>query len=256
MLETLQARIAGLDRELPQWRRGSPVSLRLGAIPGADPDRDCPDGGPGEMAGSSPLPGGWSPRPFGTGGALRLGCISKHGDGYLRRNLVHGARAALSWLLRKDGSGAPPLQAAGRGQVHELGRRGSRRSQCAYCQGDGASRPALPMRRSDDGGLDPGYLCHGPSRTLAKEHDGPNWTHREPTNPVSDSGAPSPAGQIGNPFAERRQGQRSAINRSHRQAAGLSLERENLPTMALKARQWPSHGRFLIMQDVWRETAL
>ena len=51
------------------------------------------------------------PRQFGTGGTVRLGRISKRGDGYLRRNLVHGARAALSWRLRKDGPGAPHLQA-------------------------------------------------------------------------------------------------------------------------------------------------
>ena len=51
------------------------------------------------------------PRQFGTGRTLRLGHISKRGDGYLRRNLVHGARAALSWCLRKDGPGAPLLQA-------------------------------------------------------------------------------------------------------------------------------------------------
>ena len=37
MLETLQARIAELDQELLQWHRSSPVSRRLGAIPGVGP---------------------------------------------------------------------------------------------------------------------------------------------------------------------------------------------------------------------------
>ena len=37
MLETLRDRIAELDRELLQWHRTSPVSQRLGAIPGIGP---------------------------------------------------------------------------------------------------------------------------------------------------------------------------------------------------------------------------
>ncbi len=37
MLETLRDRIAELDRELLQWHRASPVSQRLGAIPGIGP---------------------------------------------------------------------------------------------------------------------------------------------------------------------------------------------------------------------------
>ena len=32
------------------------------------------------------------------------------GHGYLRRNLVHGARSALTWRLRRVGPGAPQLQ--------------------------------------------------------------------------------------------------------------------------------------------------
>src|SRR3954466_13516983 len=35
------------------------------------------------------------------GGKERLGRISKRGDGYIRRLLVHGARAHLSWSRRK-----------------------------------------------------------------------------------------------------------------------------------------------------------
>ena len=36
-----------------------------------------------------------------SGGKERLGHISKRGDGYIRRLLVHGARAHLSWSRRK-----------------------------------------------------------------------------------------------------------------------------------------------------------
>jgi transposase len=41
------------------------------------------------------------PKQNSSGGKERLGRISKHGDGYIRRLLVHGARAVLRWS-RKD----------------------------------------------------------------------------------------------------------------------------------------------------------
>ena len=37
------------------------------------------------------------PRQHSSGGRERLGGISKGGDGYLRRLLVHGARAVMRW---------------------------------------------------------------------------------------------------------------------------------------------------------------
>ena len=42
---------------------------------------------------------------------MQLGRISKRGDPYLRTNLVHGARAALFWQLRRAGPGVPKLKA-------------------------------------------------------------------------------------------------------------------------------------------------
>ena len=41
----------------------------------------------------------------GTGGKDRLGRISKRGDGYIRRLLVHGARSVLRWRRAKPGTG-------------------------------------------------------------------------------------------------------------------------------------------------------
>jgi glycosyltransferase involved in cell wall biosynthesis len=47
---------------------------------------------------------GLVPRQQSTGGKPRLGAISKRGDGYLRRLLVHGAQAVLRWhRARPDG---------------------------------------------------------------------------------------------------------------------------------------------------------
>ena len=40
------------------------------------------------------------PQQRSSGGRERLGGISKHGDGYLRRLLVHGARAIVGWRKR------------------------------------------------------------------------------------------------------------------------------------------------------------
>lgn len=47
---------------------------------------------------------GLVPRQYSSGGKPMLGGISKRGDGYLRRLLVHGARAAIRWQR----SGAVP----------------------------------------------------------------------------------------------------------------------------------------------------
>ena len=44
---------------------------------------------------------GWVPRQHTTGGKERLLGISKRGDTYLRKLLVHGARATLRWVGRK-----------------------------------------------------------------------------------------------------------------------------------------------------------
>ena len=40
-----------------------------------------------------------------------IGSDSKRGDPYLRTLLVHGARSVIFWRLRRDGPGAPRLQA-------------------------------------------------------------------------------------------------------------------------------------------------
>ena len=58
-------------------------------------------GGPSERhLGVSPafdVAGGLVPRQYSSGGKERLGRISKRGDSYIRRLLVHGARADLRW---------------------------------------------------------------------------------------------------------------------------------------------------------------
>ena len=48
---------------------------------------------------------GLVPRQHSSGGKDRLGRISKRGDGYIRRLLVHGARTVLRWRRAKPGTG-------------------------------------------------------------------------------------------------------------------------------------------------------
>ena len=47
---------------------------------------------------------GLVPRQHSSGGKDRLGRISKRGDGYIRRLLVHGARSVLRWRRAKPGT--------------------------------------------------------------------------------------------------------------------------------------------------------
>ncbi len=47
---------------------------------------------------------GLVPRQHSSGGKDRLGRISKRGDGYIRRLLVHGARTVLRWRRAKPGT--------------------------------------------------------------------------------------------------------------------------------------------------------
>ena len=116
-LETLRDRIAELDRELLQWHRHSPVSRRLAAIPGVGVLTATAltvalgDGRHFRSGRQFAASLGLVPRQFGTGGKTRLKGISKRGDPYLRSNLVHGARSSIFWRLRRDGPGAPRLQA-------------------------------------------------------------------------------------------------------------------------------------------------
>ncbi len=115
-LRMVQAQIVGLEKKLMTWHRANEASRRLATIPGV---------GPGCRHYHSPLLRPWAlvatigdasqfhsgrqlaawlglvPRQYSSGGKDRLGRISKRGDGYLRKLLVHGARTVLLWSRRK-----------------------------------------------------------------------------------------------------------------------------------------------------------
>jgi len=107
-LTALEARVATYDAQLAQVAQTHPVCQRLMTIPGF-----------GELTATAIVAAvsdaaqfkngrqfaawlGLVPRQHSTGGKPRLLGISKHGDSYLRKLLVHGARSCLRWVGRKQ----------------------------------------------------------------------------------------------------------------------------------------------------------
>jgi transposase len=102
MLSALNEQIAVLDNTIKAQVRDNPTARRLDTIPGFGPilsgaiaaivtDPRHFDSGR-DFAASL----GLVPRQDGTGGKVKLGPISKRGNGYLRRLLVNGATAVLN----------------------------------------------------------------------------------------------------------------------------------------------------------------
>lgn len=102
-LRQVQAQIKALERKLMAWHRNNEASRRLTAIPGVGVITAtalvATIGNASQFRSARQLAAwlGLVPRQHSSGGKERLGRISKRGDGYLRRLLVHGARATLRW---------------------------------------------------------------------------------------------------------------------------------------------------------------
>ena len=117
ILDHTGQKIAELEKELGKWHRGNAQSRRLETIPGIGPLTATAlvaalgDGAQFRNGRQFSASLGLVPRQEGTGGKVKLGRISKRGDAYLRSNLVHGARSAMHWQLRRGGPGAPRLKA-------------------------------------------------------------------------------------------------------------------------------------------------
>lgn len=99
----IQERITQLERQIEQWHRNSEQSKRLAEIPGIGPitaSAMMATIGDVKAFKSARHFAAWLglvPRQQSTGGKPKLGPISKRGDGYLRRLLVHGAQAVMRW---------------------------------------------------------------------------------------------------------------------------------------------------------------
>jgi transposase len=101
-LRDLESKLAGLDRRLVALTRTDPVCRMLSEVPGVGPviatgvAATVPD--PRAFRSGRHLAAwlGLVPRQHASGGKSRHLGLSKRGDGYLRRQLIHGARA-LVW---------------------------------------------------------------------------------------------------------------------------------------------------------------
>lgn len=126
-LHTLQTQIASLERKLMAWHRANEASRRLVAIPGVGVMTAtalvATIGDASQFHSGRQLAAwlGLVPKQNSSGGKERLGRISKRGDGYLRRLLVHGARAVLRWSRGSNKCG--PSQGRTAWQLSLLARR-------------------------------------------------------------------------------------------------------------------------------------
>ena len=109
-LRSAQARIKQLEVTLLAWHRSNEASRRLATIPGVGvitATALVATIGDGAQFRSGRQLSAWLglvPRQHSSGGKDRLGRISKRGDGYIRRLLVHGARTVLRWRRAKPGT--------------------------------------------------------------------------------------------------------------------------------------------------------
>jgi transposase len=100
-LRGFEARIEAIDKQLLAWGRGNATCRHLITIPGYGPIVASAMAAivvnPAAMRSGREFAAslGLVPRQDGTGGKVKLGPISKRGNGYLRRLLVNGAMSVL-----------------------------------------------------------------------------------------------------------------------------------------------------------------
>ena len=106
-IRSIQGEIASIEKKLLAWHTSCAASRRLAEIPGVGlitATAVVASVGNANQFRSARQFAAWLglvPQQRSSGGKERLGRISKRGDGYIRRLLVHGARAHLSWSRRK-----------------------------------------------------------------------------------------------------------------------------------------------------------
>jgi transposase len=100
-IRELETKVAGLDRRLVTMTRSDPVCRALAEVPGVGPviatafAATVPDAQTFRSGRQLAAWLGLVPGQHATGGKERRLGISKRGDGYLRRQLIHGARALV-----------------------------------------------------------------------------------------------------------------------------------------------------------------
>lgn len=105
-LRAAAERVAEVEAKLLAWHRADETSRRLQGVPGIGPVTAsalvATVGDPRQFRSGRQFAAwlGLVPQQRSSGGKERLGGISKRGDGYIRRLLVHGARAVVGWRKR------------------------------------------------------------------------------------------------------------------------------------------------------------
>jgi transposase len=116
-IDAVNVRVSALERKLIEWHRTNVASQRLTTIPGIGPITATAiaatvcDAARFSSARQFAAWIGLVPRQHSSGGRERMGGLSKRGDGYLRRLLVHGARAVIRWQRRGNAYSRPWLAA-------------------------------------------------------------------------------------------------------------------------------------------------
>jgi len=134
VLDGLEKQIGETDKAIRNWGRTSKTARHLDTIPGFGPvlstamaARAChPEAFSSGRHFAASL--GIVPRQDGTGGKVKLGPISKRGDGYLRKLLVNGAMSVLCskqagndpWLVKLRAS--KPLKVAAVALANKMAR--------------------------------------------------------------------------------------------------------------------------------------
>ena len=115
-LKAIRVQIQDLEKKLMAWHRANEASRRLATIPGVGVITAtalvATIGDATQFHSGRQLAAwlGLVPKQYSSGGKERLGRISKRGDGYLRKLLVHGARTVLLWSRRKKETRSPWLE--------------------------------------------------------------------------------------------------------------------------------------------------
>lgn len=105
-LQEIEARVQVVEAELMAWHRSNEISRRLATIPGVGPITasaivaTVADARQFKTGRQFAAWLGLVPQQRSSGGKERLGGISKRGDGYIRRLMIHGARAIVGWRRR------------------------------------------------------------------------------------------------------------------------------------------------------------
>jgi len=105
-LREIAVRVQVVEDQLMAWHRSNEVSRRLSTIPGIGPITasaivaTVADARQFKSGRQFAAWLGLVPQQRSSGGKERLGGISKRGDGYIRRLMIHGARAIVGWRKR------------------------------------------------------------------------------------------------------------------------------------------------------------